>query len=36
VIASTPHRAFTLHKRATDEGHLPIIDEAARTPKADS
>ena len=28
VIASTPHPAFTLHKRATDEGHLQIIDEA--------
>ena len=28
VIASTPHPAFTLHKRATDVGHLQIIDEA--------
>ena len=28
MIASTPHPAFTLHKRATDEGHLQIIDEA--------
>jgi 2-polyprenyl-3-methyl-5-hydroxy-6-metoxy-1,4-benzoquinol methylase len=28
VVASTPHPAFTLHKRATDEAHLQIIDEA--------
>src|SRR4051812_19985458 len=27
VIASTPHPAFTLHKRASDDAHLQIIDE---------